>query len=54
LLAVPVARDTPIGALWRWSTVIAMPAQKRLICVGGERRAEVFRWPDRCRDDLVA
>jgi hypothetical protein len=44
----------PFGAPWRWSVVIAMPAQKRLICVRGERRAEVFLWPGRGRDDLAA
>ena len=41
----------PIGPLRRWSTVIAMPAHKRLIGVCGERRAEVFLWPDRGRDN---
>jgi 3-hydroxybutyrate dehydrogenase len=41
--AVAAAQNSPpFGALWRWSTVIAMAAQKRLICVCGECRAEVF------------
>jgi len=30
------------------------PAQKRLTCVCGERRAAVFLWPDLGRDDWVA
>jgi hypothetical protein len=54
-MAVAVSRYIRLsGALWRWSTVIVMPAQKRLVCVCGERRAEVLLWPGPGRDDLVA
>jgi len=35
-------QSRPIGAFWRWSAAMAIPAQERLIGVCGGRRAEVL------------